>query len=91
MRCKVELQNNTTGKRFIQGKRTDQESTLDLFLDLEAEEVVQTRYRWWDDTSDHKYILYTVQEVNVKVGKCRVSKKMLGNRSNREEAGEWYR
>lgn len=69
----------------------DGESTPNLLVGLEAAEVTQPKDRVWNDSSDHTPILYTVKNVSIKVGKRRISKTMLCNQRNREEAGKWYR
>lgn len=67
------------------------ESTPDLLLDLEVAEVIQPKDRRLDDSSDHIPILYVVKNANIEVGKRIVSKTILSNKRNREEAGKWYR
>lgn len=67
------------------------QSFPDLLLDKEAAEVVQPSSEKWDNSSDHTPILYLVRGVNTIHTKGRLSKTMLNNPKNQEEAGEVYR
>lgn len=53
--------------------------------------MIQPKDRGLDDSSDHIPILYVVKNANIEVGKRIVSKTILSNKRNREEAREWYR
>lgn len=87
-RCNYKI---TPKNSVVHNQRQNRESTLDLLLYLDAAEADHPRDLRWDDTSDHTPILYTVKGTNIKIGKPRISKSMLNNSRNRDEAGEQYR
>lgn len=60
-------------------------------LDLKKAKVTQPSSEKWEESSDHTPLLYKVRNANLKQGKLRISKEMLSNQRNSEEAGEFYR
>lgn len=80
----------TSPRPSFQAKGRAGQSSADLLPDIEQDTTSQPRDESWEGASDHTSILYEVRNANLKVGKRRVSKSMLHNMRNREEAGERY-
>lgn len=66
-------------------------SNPDLMLDWEQVGKTKSRSDIWSWSSDHTPLLYIVRNAKLIVDNRRVSKAMIHNLRNLEEAGEWYR
>lgn len=67
------------------------QSSPDLLLDLFKAKGSQPKDPHWGGASDHTPLVYDVTAANIRADKRHISKTMLNNKRNAEEAGERYR
>lgn len=57
-----------------------------MLLNLQKTEVFQLIHKDWDNSLDHTPILHNIKNVNIKMGKRKVSSIMLHNDKNKVKA-----